>query len=102
MSKSSTVLTGFRDQPDDELRSLLATTRDELFRLTLGQHTNQVTSPAQLTTKRRHIAQILTVLNGRKHGLEAQASGAKTAAPAASAEGTGEKKSKKSTKKAKS
>ena len=82
MSKSSTVLAGFRDQPDDELKSLLATTRDELFRLHLGQHTNQVTSSAQLQTKRRQIAQILTVLNGRKHGLEAQAS-AKAETPAA-------------------
>jgi len=99
MSKSSTTLTGFRDQPDDELRSLLATSRDELFRLHLGQHTNQVTSSALLTTKRRQIAQILTVLNGRKAGTETQAS-AKAAAPAT--EEAGEKKTKKSTKKAKS
>jgi ribosomal protein L29 len=98
MSKSSTTLTGFRDQPDDELRSLLATSRDELFRLHLGQHTNQVTSSALLTTKRRQIAQILTVLNGRKAGTETQASA--KAAPAT--EETGEKKTKKSTKKAKS
>ena len=70
MSKSTTVLAGFRDQPDDELQALLATTRDELFRLHLGQHTNQVTSSALLQTKRRQIAQILTVLNGRKAGTE--------------------------------
>ena len=37
-------------------------TRDELFRLHLGQHTNQVTSTAALTTKRRDIARILTIL----------------------------------------
>ncbi len=85
MSKSSTVLAGFRDQPDDELKSLLATTRDELFRLHLGQHTNQVTSSAQLQTKRRQIAQILTVLNGRKHGLETQAAAQAAEAPAADA-----------------
>ncbi|MBA3460550.1 MAG: 50S ribosomal protein L29 [Deltaproteobacteria bacterium] len=83
MSKSTAVLAGFRDQPDDELKALLATTRDELFRLHLGQHTNQVTSSAQLLTKRRHIAQILTVLNGRKHGLEAQAAAKTAEAPAA-------------------
>ena len=51
----------------------LATTRDELFRLQLGQYTNQVTSTAALTSKRRDIARILTVLNGRKLGLEKQA-----------------------------
>ena len=73
MSKSAQALEAFRDQPDDELREQLAKTRDELFRLHLGQHTNQVTSTALLTTKRREIAQILTILNGRKLGLETQA-----------------------------
>jgi ribosomal protein L29 len=73
MSKSGKTLEAFRDQPDDELRDQLARTRDELFRLHLGQHTNQVTSTALLTTKRREIAQILTILNGRKAGLETQA-----------------------------
>ena len=73
MSKTSTTLDKFRDQPDDELRALLANTRDELFRLHLGQHTNQVTSTALLKTKRRDIARIMTILNGRKLGLEAQA-----------------------------
>ena len=102
MSKTTTALAGFRDQPDDELQALLATTRDELFRLHLGQHTNQVTSSALLKTKRRQIAQILTVLNGRKLGLEQQAQAQATAkAEAPAAEETGEKKTKK-TKKAKS
>ncbi len=73
MSKSAQALDAFRDQPDDELRELLVRTRDELFRLHLGQHTNQVTSTALLTTKRREIAKILTILNGRKAGLETQA-----------------------------
>jgi len=73
MSKSAQALEAFRDQPDDELREQLAKTRDELFRLHLGQHTNQVTSTALLTTKRREIAKILTILNGRKAGLETQA-----------------------------
>ena len=73
MSKSAQALEAFRDQPDDELRELLVRTRDELFRLHLGQHTNQVTSTAQLQTKRRDIARMLTILNGRKHGFEAQA-----------------------------
>ncbi len=73
MSKSAQALEAFRDQPDDELREQLVKTRDELFRLHLGQHTNQVTSTALLTTKRREIAKILTILNGRKAGLETQA-----------------------------
>lgn len=79
MSKSSTVLEQLRDQPDDELRAALARTRDELFRLHLGQHTNQVTSTAALTTKRREIAQILTILRGRELGLETQAQKSKKA-----------------------
>jgi large subunit ribosomal protein L29 len=73
MSKTATTLEKFRDQPDDELRSQLANTRDELFRLHLGQHTNQVTSTALLKTKRRDIARIMTILNGRASGTETQA-----------------------------
>ena len=94
MSKSSTNLTALRDQSNEELSAALLTTRDELFRLQLGQYTNQVTSTAALTTKRRDIARILTILNGRKAGNETQAQ-ATSAAPAAEAP------EKKSTRKAK-
>ena len=73
MSKSSTNLQALRDLPEDELRSKLAETRDELFRLQLGQYTNQVTSSAALSTKRRDIARIQTILRGRALGTETQA-----------------------------
>jgi large subunit ribosomal protein L29 len=73
MSKLSTTLEQLRDLPDEELRQTLARTRDELFRLHLAQHTNQVTSTAQLRTKRRDIARILTILRGRGAGTETQA-----------------------------
>ncbi len=103
MSKAAVTLGSFRDQPDDELRALLVTSRDELFRLHLGKHTNQVTSTALLQTKRRQIAQIMTVLNGRKHGLEAQAQKTAEAAAAATQSSDEAAPAKKSTsKKAKS
>jgi ribosomal protein L29 len=73
MSKSSVVLENFRDRPDAELQTSLAETRDELFRLRLGMHTNQVSSTASVGTKRKEIAQILTVLRARGLGLETQA-----------------------------
>jgi large subunit ribosomal protein L29 len=94
MSKLAQTLEQLRDQPDDELRQALARTRDELFRLHLGQHTNQVTSSAQLKTKRRDIARILTILQGRKLGLEVQAQKTATA-DAATDEPQTTKKSKK-------
>ena len=72
MSKVATTLEQLRDQPDHELRQALARTRDELFRLHLAQHTNQVTSTAALLSKRREIAQILTILRARGIGLETQ------------------------------
>ncbi len=100
MSKHSTTLEGFRDQPDDELKAALVRTRDELFRLHLGQHTNQVTSTAQLQSKRRDIARMLTILNGRKAGFEAQAQ-KKAETPATETPAADDKKAKK-TKKAKS
>ena len=49
-----------------------AATRDELFRLHLAQHTNQVTSTAALLGKRREIARILTILRARELGTETQ------------------------------
>ena len=72
MSKINTALEQLRDQPDEELKQQLARTRDELFRLNLAQHTNQVTSPAALTEKRREIARILTILRARELGAETQ------------------------------
>jgi large subunit ribosomal protein L29 len=95
MSKLAVQLTKFRDLPDEELRQQLATTRDELFRLQLGQYTNQVTSTAALQTKRRDIARIMTVLRARELGHEKQGT-PKTEAPAA--EAAPEKKTKKAPK----
>jgi large subunit ribosomal protein L29 len=92
MSKQGTALEQLRDQPDEELKQQLGRTRDDLFRLHLGQYTNQVTSTAQLTTKRREIARILTILRGRELGIDAQAQ-KKAASPAeAPVETTDEKK----------
>jgi large subunit ribosomal protein L29 len=101
MSKLATTLEQFRDQPDEELRQLLARTRDELFRLHLGAHTNQVTSSALLQTKRRDVARIMTILRGRELGSETQAQKKATEAPAEAAEAPA-KKTKTKTKKAKS
>ena len=72
MSKIAITLEQLRDQPDHELQQQLARTRDELFRLNLAQHTNQVTSTAALVAKRREIARILTILRGRALGSETQ------------------------------
>ena len=95
MSKNAQNLEQYRDKPDDELRTELADTRDALFRLQLGQYTNQVTSTAEITKKRRDIARIMTILNGRKLGTEKQAQKSAAAeAPAADA-APAKKKSKK-------
>ena len=99
MSKTATTLEQMRDLPAEELKQALARTRDELFRLQLGQYTNQVTSTAAITGKRRDIARILTVLRGRELGFEVQAQ-KKAEAPAA--EAPAEEKKAKKTKKAKS
>jgi large subunit ribosomal protein L29 len=73
VSKSSKNLQALRDLPEDELTAKLSETRDELFRLQLGQYTNQVTSTALLQTKRRDIARIQTILRSRVLGTETQA-----------------------------
>jgi large subunit ribosomal protein L29 len=79
MSKVATSLEHLRDQPDAELRQALVQARDELFRLNLGQHTNQVTSTAALMQKRREIARILTILRARALGTEAHGKNPKKA-----------------------
>ena len=84
MSKTTTSLEQLRDQPDEELRQALARTRDELFRLNLGQHTNQVTSTAALKNKRRDIARIMTILRGRSLSIETQAQKSSSAPSATS------------------
>ena len=73
MSKLATTLEQMRDLPNEELVQALARTRDELFRLHLGQHTNQVTSTALLKAKRRDIARIMTILRARNLEIETQA-----------------------------
>ena len=98
MTKLATNLEKLRDLPDEELRQALATTRDDLFRLHLGQYTNQVTSTAELRGKRRDIARILTIMRARELGTETQQ--AKQAeAPAAEEAAPGKTKKTKKTKK---
>ena len=75
MSKTADALDKIRDLPSDELKGALARVRDELFRLQLGRHTNQVTSTAEMTSKRREISRILTVLRARDLGTETQGAG---------------------------
>jgi large subunit ribosomal protein L29 len=72
VSKTTDALDKLRDLPADELKNALARVRDELFRLQLGRHTNQVTSTAEMTSKRREISKILTILRARDLDLEKQ------------------------------
>jgi large subunit ribosomal protein L29 len=103
MSKLAAQLEQFRDLPEEELRQQLASTRDELFRLQLGQYTNQVTSTALISGKRRDIARLLTILRARELGKETQAQKSATASTSTDT-GTGAEAApakKKSTRKAK-
>jgi large subunit ribosomal protein L29 len=68
-----------RDRSDDELQDSLARARDELFRLKLGRHTNQLENVIQIRTKRREIARILTIVSARRNGSEPRKGAAKNA-----------------------
>lgn len=72
MSKRVEELEGIRDLPDDELFQRLDRVRDELFRLKLGNYTNQVENTMSLRAKRRELSRILTVVRSRELGLETQ------------------------------
>ncbi len=73
MSKATINLGKLRDLGTEELTSTLLQSRDELFRLRLGMQTNQVTSTAAVGAKRREIARIMTILNGRQAAAPAAA-----------------------------
>jgi len=80
MSKKREMMERIRDLPDNELEQALDRARDELFRLQLGHHTNQVENTSSLREKRREVARILTVARARKLNLETQAEGTAAAA----------------------
>lgn len=84
MSKAKQALQAIRDLPDGELAESATKARDELFRLKLSSYTNQVQDTASIRTKRRELARILTIANGRKAGTQVQGDVApKAAAPKA-------------------
>ena len=75
MSKRKEALVRVRDLPDDELGQAHVRAREELFRLKLGNYTNQVENTVSVRLKRRELARILTVQRARHLALEAQAQG---------------------------
>lgn len=83
MSKAREALARVRDLPDDELGQALDRAREELFRLRLGNYTNQVENNTSLRLKRREVARIITVQRARDLELESQAAGGSSRAPEA-------------------
>ena len=77
MSKLSEATARIRDLPDHELADALDRARDELFRMKLGNYTNQLENPLVVRAKRREVARIMTVMHSRK--LEAASSAGKGA-----------------------
>ena len=82
MSKAREALGHIRDLPDEELERALDRAREELFRLQLGNYTNQVENTVSLRSKRRELARILTVQRARELDIESQAAGGQRRAAA--------------------
>lgn len=55
-----------REKNDQELRELEGQLRDELFRMRLKKHTNQLQEPHRIRQTRRDIARIKTILHERR------------------------------------
>lgn len=66
MSKKKEELARVRDLPNDELKDALTRSRDELFRMRLGNHTNQLENPLVVRAKRREVARIMHLMHERK------------------------------------
>ena len=94
MSKRKEALARIRDLPDDELGQAHGRAREELFRLKLGNYTNQVENTVSVRHKRRELARIITIQRARELQLEAQAAGggSATETPAPRAKARAEKK----------
>lgn len=75
MSKRKEALARIRDLPDDELGQAHGRAREELFRLKLGNYTNQVENTVSVRHKRRELARIITIQRARDLQLETQAEG---------------------------
>lgn len=75
MSKRKEALARVRDLPDDELGQAHTRAREELFRLKLGNYTNQVENTVSVRHKRRELARIITIQRARELTLETQAEG---------------------------
>jgi large subunit ribosomal protein L29 len=75
MSKRKEALTRIRDLPDEELSQAHGRAREELFRLKLGNYTNQVENTVSVRHKRRELARIITIQRARELTLETQAEG---------------------------
>ena len=54
-----------REKNDQELRELEEQLREEMFRMRLKKHTNQLQEPHRLKETRRDIARIKTILHER-------------------------------------
>jgi large subunit ribosomal protein L29 len=78
MSKVKEGLDRIRDLPDDELGQAHDRAREELFRLRLGNYTNQVENTVSLRFKRRELARILTIQRARELAIEAQSEGGRS------------------------
>lgn len=55
-----------RERSDDELQELEQQLRDEMFRMRLQKHTNQLQQTHRLRETRRDIARIKTILHERQ------------------------------------
>ena len=75
MSKRKEALAHIRDLPDDELGHAHDRAREELFRLKLGNYTNQVENTVSVRHKRRELARIITIQKARALQLETQSEG---------------------------
>ena len=97
MSKRKEALARIRDLPDDELGQAHGRAREELFRLKLGNYTNQVENTVSVRHKRRELARILTVQRARDLALETQSEGGGSATerPAPKAKAKAEKPARK-------
>jgi large subunit ribosomal protein L29 len=60
-----------RERTDEELRGMVRTLREDLFKLRLGRATNQLENVSKIQRAKRDLARVLTIQTARSRGLEA-------------------------------
>jgi large subunit ribosomal protein L29 len=76
MSESKERPAELRERTDEELKTLLLSLEQDLFKFRIQRFTNQLENTMKIRTTRRTMARVRTILTARAQGLETRTTAA--------------------------